>query len=52
MHFSFQTVTVVQPASSFVRIPQEIYTLKCTLPAKKQYKKSYRAEFQYTESGL
>ena len=40
MHFSFQTVIAVQPASSFVRIPQEIYTSKCTLPAKKQYKKA------------
>lgn len=45
MHFSFQTVTVVQPASSFVRIPQEIYTLKCTLPAKKQYKKAIVLNF-------
>ena len=39
MHFSFQTVIAVQPASSFVRIPQEIYTSKCILPAKKQFKK-------------
>ena len=40
MHFSFQTVIAVRPTSSFVRIPQEIYTSKCTLPAKKQYKKA------------